>query len=131
LPTRQRQALLAGGPHADIAFSLANTLQAQGTLEQAAERFPQAVEIAPIFTEAWNNLGACFEGLEKPESACDCYRRALRIDPDDPRALWNLADTLDKMKKYAEAAPLWKRYLSYDNASEHRRLARRGQHHAG
>jgi hypothetical protein len=35
-----REALLIGGPDADICYSLANTLHAQGKFDQAAERFP-------------------------------------------------------------------------------------------
>lgn len=121
-----RQALLIGGADAHLNFSLANTLQAQGKLEQAAERFLQAVELDPELTDAWNNLGVCFAAMAQPESACDCFRRVLNANPYDARAAWNLADTLDELGRRAEAKDFWRQYLACDtSASEHATYARR------
>jgi tetratricopeptide (TPR) repeat protein len=119
-----RQALLVGGPDAAICFSLANTLQAQGKLDQAAERFLQAVEIDPKFTDAWNNLGVCFAAMDQPEAACDCFQRVLNIVANDARALWNLADTLDELGRRPQAREYWQRYLHLATTGDHATHAR-------
>ena len=120
-----RQALLAGGPDADVCYDLAHALAALGRREQAVERYSQAVEIRPGFADAWNNLGAVLCALDQAESACQAYTRALDIRPGDTRALYNLADTLDELGKTADAAPHWRAYLQQDAASPWAAHARR------
>ena len=65
-----RQALLTGGPDAEVCFDLANVLRGLGERQQAMERYLQAVEIDSKFSDAWNNLGLCLAELEKPQEAC-------------------------------------------------------------
>ena len=112
-----RQALLIGGPDADVCFDLAHALAALGQYDRAAERYAQAVEIRPKFADAWNNLGIVLSELGHPDEACDAFRRALGIDPADLRAHYNLADTLDDMGFPSEAARHWRAYLQQDRTS--------------
>ena len=65
-----RDALLAGGPDVQIVFDLAYALQQLGRRDEAAERYRQAVETAPAFAGAWNNLGVVLSELEQMEEAC-------------------------------------------------------------
>ena len=120
-----RQALLLGGPDADVCFDLAHALAAMGRRERAAERYAQVVELRPKFSDAWNNLGAVLAELGHHDQACEAFRRALETDPQDSRALYNLADTLDEMGFAAEAATHWQAYLKHDRTSrwaQHARL---------
>ena len=48
-----------------------------------AWRFRQAVEMAPAFVDAWNNLGVLLTEIERMEEACKCFRRALATDPSN------------------------------------------------
>ena len=112
-----RQALLRGGPDADVCFDLAHALAAMGKRERAAERYAQAVELRPKFSDAWINLGAVLAELGQRDEACQAFRRALEIEPHDMRAHYNLADTLDELGFAAEAARHWQAYLRQDPTS--------------
>ena len=72
-------------------------LAALGQKEQALERYRQMVEIDQNFSEAWSNLGTLLCSMDRRQEACDAYREALRADPANVRALYNLADTLDEL----------------------------------
>jgi tetratricopeptide (TPR) repeat protein len=119
-----RQALLLGGPDADVCFDLAHALAATGKRERAAERYAQAVELRPNFSDAWNNIGALLAEMGQRDEACEAFRRALEIDPHDLRAHYNLADTLDEMGLTSEAAIHWQAYLKQDGTSPWARHAR-------
>jgi tetratricopeptide (TPR) repeat protein len=119
-----RQALLLGGPDADVCYDLAHALAAMGRREQAVERYSQAVEIRPDFGDAWNNLGTVLAELGRRDEACAAFRRALDADPSDFRAHYNLADTLDEMGRLQEAVPHWRAYLRYDGTSQWAQHAR-------
>ena len=78
-----RQALMVGGPDAQSCLNLANTLRALGSKPQALERYSQAAEIDPEFSDAWNNLGTLLVELGRPDDACVAFGRALKADPED------------------------------------------------
>jgi tetratricopeptide (TPR) repeat protein len=42
-------------------------------------------------SDLWNNLGDCLQLLERRTEAQQAFRRALRVNPTDPRAYHNLA----------------------------------------
>lgn len=119
-----RQALLIGGPDADVCFNLANVLHALGRKEQAAERYRQAVEIDREFVEAWNNLGNVLAELGQREEAVVAYRGAVELNPLYADAHYNLADLLDQLGRDTEARPHWQAYLRHDGRSEHAHYAR-------
>jgi len=112
-----RQALMLGGPDAQVCFDLAHALAAMGHRERAAERYAQAVELRPTFGDAWNNMATLLSELGHRDEACEAFRRALSIDPTDYRARYNLADTLDELGRTEEAAEHWRLYLRYDATS--------------
>ena len=120
-----RQALLLGGPDADVCYDLAHALGAVGRREQALERYSQAVEIRPEFGDAWNNLGVLLCDLGRREEACAAFRRAIAVDANDARAHYNLADALDELRLGAEAAVHWRHYLRHDGSSKWADYARR------
>ena len=55
---------------------------------------------------------------EFPSNTLYAFRRALALNPDDTRAHYNLADTLDELGRIGEAAPHWQAYLRRDAASQ-------------
>jgi len=109
-----RQALLAGGPSAEICFNLAGALYAQGHYGRAGERYRQVLELDPDFFEAWNNLGTVLAYEQQNEEAVRAYRRALQVNPRYADARYNLADTLDDLGRAEEAAEEWRRYLELE-----------------
>ena len=109
-----REALMVGGPTPQFAFDLANVLVKLGKKPRAIERYLQAVELDPDYAAAWNNIGILQADLGDLNSACDAFRRALALTPDDPRVHYNLADALDTMGFLEEARRHWQTYLRHD-----------------
>jgi len=109
-----RQALLAGGPSAEICFNLANVLCSLSQYARASERYRQVLELDPNFWEAWNNLGTVLTYEGENEEAVVAYRQALRLHPNYADAHYNLADTLDDLSRGHEAAEHWHAYLELD-----------------
>jgi len=48
------------------------------------------------------------------DAARDAFQEALRQDPADARAHYNLADALETMGQHQAACEHWRRYLRYD-----------------
>lgn len=109
--------LLENGPTPPVCFNLANVLMALGRLEAAIERYRQAVELDPLFAEAWNNLGDALEEAGEPHSAIIAWRYAVQADPTCADALYNLADALQNSGQTDEARRYWRAYLKSDRES--------------
>ncbi len=109
-----QQALLLGGPRAEICFNLANVLYLQERREQSVERFRQAIELEPKYVEAWNNLGNVLSELGDHEGGVAALRRAISIAPDYADAHYNLAETYFQMGNAADARRHWLAYLEED-----------------
>jgi tetratricopeptide (TPR) repeat protein len=112
-----REALLAGGPSAEIAFNLGNVLYTLGRLEEALSRFEQAVEIDPEYAEAWNNLASVHAQFEEWDDAIEAGRRALELSPEFLDAHYNLAEAYHGAGRGGEARRHARVYLSADPRS--------------
>lgn len=112
-----REALLAGGPSAEIAFNLGNVLYSLGRWEEALSRFEQAVEADPEYVEAWNNLASVHAQFEEWDDAIDAGLRAVEIAPDYPDAHYNLAEAYHASGRRAEALRHARAYLKTDARS--------------
>jgi tetratricopeptide (TPR) repeat protein len=69
----------------------------------ATKRLEHAVEIAPQFSAAWNNLGTIAYQTHKYERAEECFRRSLTADPTSYEPLVNLGGVLVNLHKLDEA----------------------------
>jgi Tfp pilus assembly protein PilF len=107
-----RQALLVGGPDADICFNLANVLYALGQHEEASERYRQVVEIDLHHAEAWNNLGIVLTELKRFDDAVESFRQAIDLNYLD--AHYNVADLLESMGRGLHAHEHWQAYLRHE-----------------
>jgi tetratricopeptide (TPR) repeat protein len=106
-----RQALLVGGPDAEICYGLARVLFGLGKIESAAERFRQTVEVEPMHAKAWNSLGLVLEELGEPEEALAAYETALKAAPGYVEVYCHLADLLERLGRPEEAQAHWRLYL--------------------
>ena len=120
-----REALLTGGPNAEISFALAHALAELGEHEQAAERYRQVVELDSQNSDAWNNLGTALSQIGQLEQARDAFRRAIEANAANGRARYNLAEVLDELGRGEEAVAHWREYLRQDNSSAWAAHARR------
>lgn len=69
-------------------------LLAKPDVAGAVKRLERAVEIAPEFSEAWNNLGTIAYQSGQYQRAEECFRRALEADPNSYAPLVNLGGVL-------------------------------------
>jgi len=69
----------------------------------ATKRLEDAVERAPQFSAAWNNLGTIAYQTGNYARAEECFREALAQDPSSYEALVNLGGVLVTLHKLAEA----------------------------
>jgi Tfp pilus assembly protein PilF len=82
--------------------------QAEKDLERhdpdaAAKRLEAAVEMAPQFAMAWNELGTIAYQTHKFDRAEECFRQALQQDPGAFEPLVNLGGVLVTVHKLDEA----------------------------
>jgi tetratricopeptide (TPR) repeat protein len=61
---------------------------------------------------SWNNKGLAHLDLDEADKAYQAYERALKADPQHFDALYNMGVTLNKMKKYPEAAKFFDKALA-------------------
>ena len=52
-----------------------------GELAEASEHFQRAIDLRPEFADAYENLGATFNALNRPQEALDVLQRALVMRP--------------------------------------------------
>ena len=69
----------------------------------ATRRLEDAVDRAPQFSAAWNNLGTLAYQTRKYDRAEECFRQAHEQDPDSYEALVNLGGVLVTLRKLDEA----------------------------
>ena len=93
---------------------LGNAYQAAGKLPEAQAEFERAIEIAPEFAEAYNNLGQMSATKNDFGRAARYFREALRIDPDDIIALSNLGMVMLQTDNLNDARELLEKARSID-----------------
>ena len=63
----------------------------RGKYEQAAAAFKRATELAPAESEGFNSLGMALVRLNRINEATEALRKAVRLDPRNCEARFNLA----------------------------------------
>lgn len=120
------------GPTADVHFNLGNCYYAQRQRTEAAVQFAAAVELAPDYAEAWNNLGIVRGDLGDRSAAIAALQEALRLVPHYADAHYNLAEALAVAGDFDGARRHWRAYLTYDpNSRWADRVRKRLQNHRG
>ncbi len=84
----------------------AKELLARRDVKGATGHLRKAVELAPQFTAAWNELGTLSYLDKQLPQAEKYFREALKQEPDSYPPLVNLAGTLYAMNRMEEALPL-------------------------
>jgi tetratricopeptide (TPR) repeat protein len=123
--THHREALRLAPGVAGMHTNLGTTLYAMGRMEEAEREFRQALErpgggekrpaganaAREGTLEAWLNLGSIKARQERWDEAVDCYRQALRQQPDHPEVHASLAIALHNQNKFNEAIAAGRRAL--------------------
>lgn len=77
--------------------------QKEGRLDEAIEYYRRAMEKAPNFVDARNNLALVLKLQGKLDEAVDYYRQALQIEPKNADVHYNLGNALQSLGKLDEA----------------------------
>ena len=74
-----------------------------GDDQQALKLFQEAIEQDPQNVMAWNGLGSCQVGLNRPDAAIESYKQAIKINPDDAAMHYILGNYYAKLGRQLEA----------------------------
>ncbi len=90
-----------------------------GQYASAIRHLEEVVAHAPWFARAHDNLGLCYEALNRPDEAIPPYREAVRLNrlDDEAAAAWpalNLGILLRTRGELEEAEILFREALTYD-----------------
>lgn len=87
-------------------FSGAGAVVIETSDEERRSLLEGAADVAdPDDGDSQFTIGYAYQRLEDYEKAEKHFRRALELQPDNERALINLASVLEKMRRYEEAEP--------------------------
>ncbi len=81
---------------------------------KAIGKLEEAIQIAPSFTEAHQNLGVQYARSGRTAEAMTQFETALEIGPPDAKAYSNLGWCYVRLRQYREAENLARRALSLD-----------------
>jgi tetratricopeptide (TPR) repeat protein len=84
----------------------------KGNFDAGVKHMERAVEIAPLYSEAWNDLGATLYKKQEYARAEECFRRSLDADPASFTPLANLGGVLINLRKFEEALPFSQRAVA-------------------
>lgn len=63
-------------------------------MTQATQRLAEKLRASPDDIEGWFVLARSYQAMERWRESADAYREALRLAPDDPQMMADLADVL-------------------------------------
>ena len=101
LMPRDRFAFLAEG----------EALERTGQLEQARDALREAAALYPRWVDPWAELGKVDLIENNPAAALDNYKRALQIDPKNPRLCFYMGKALSKLGRSPESVEWFRRAL--------------------
>ncbi|MDX2152914.1 MAG: tetratricopeptide repeat protein [Bryobacteraceae bacterium] len=86
----------------------------KGKLDESVARLQKALEIAPDYMEARNNLGVQYLQQERYPEALEQFQAAIRLDEGSVLAASNMAAALFSMERFAEAEAAARRASDLD-----------------
>lgn len=87
-------------------------LQAEGRWQEALSHYRKAIELAPGFVPAYNNLGNVYFAIGRFREAVECYARGLHVDPSQRDTTYNLGLALKAAGAPEQAADCFRRALA-------------------
>jgi Flp pilus assembly protein TadD len=89
---------------ATVMNNLGYALQSLGEVEGAENWYRRSLAADPSLGSAWVNLGVLCAKSQRFDEASAAFEQALRLDPEDPRALENVKE-LERERAVVEASP--------------------------
>ena len=88
-----------------------DSLLLQGRYQAAIAAYAKSPSMT---AEIWNKTGMANELMDNLDEAVRCYNESLRLNPNDPRVLNNLATLKEALKDYGTADRLYRKALKLD-----------------
>ena len=106
-------------PTKEELYETAVDLYGEGKLEEAVEKYIEAIAIAPEYVDALHGLAMAYAGLNSLNDAIEIARKVCDLTPDDALAHTTLSIFLQQQGKIKEAEAAgararvldWKRQL--------------------
>jgi tetratricopeptide (TPR) repeat protein len=87
---------------------------------EATTEFQEALKLRPEFVKGYDNLGLCYDRLQRFDPAAENYRRAIELDGKlGSHYVWpyiNLGSLLNHLRRYDEAVELLEPLAAWDLA---------------
>jgi Tfp pilus assembly protein PilF len=94
-------------------YNLGTNLGQRGLLEEAKTALEQAVVLRPDDSETHNQLANVFMMQQQTASAEKHYRLAIKHNPKNAEALYNLATILAAQNRYAEQKKVLEQFVQF------------------
>lgn len=112
------------------AYRNAYSYQSGREYKEAEKAYKKLIKKEPNFVNAYLQLGGVYEAQKRYDDAYEYYQKAAELAPDyDSKVYYAMGDIMLFNKAYAEAAPHFRRYLSFEN--NHPKLVERAQKKLG
>ncbi|MFH1857794.1 MAG: tetratricopeptide repeat protein, partial [Candidatus Omnitrophota bacterium] len=118
------------------AYHEGNGLCQEKRYEEAIEKYSEAIDEVPRFSEAHDNRALTLMDLGRFREAADGFTQSLQVEPDNPVALCSLGECHLKLGKADEAVRILRECVSrWPDKPRHREFLARaealGNHPAG
>lgn len=104
----------AGTPNAGYLYNLGNALLQYPRPQEAHTCFLKALELSPSYAAAWAGLGSACDALHLPFKACEHFRKAYALEPENLDITVCTANALHDTGELAEAIAVCRRGLQID-----------------
>jgi Flp pilus assembly protein TadD len=99
---------------ADLASAESDYPKRQSALARAESHYRKAIELAPMYADAYVNLGSVLLSRQRPADALPYLQEAIRLKPTLVGPHWNLGLALLRLKRFNEAANQYQQELQLD-----------------
>lgn len=93
--------------HPVVANNLGNALQLVHRYEEALTHYQRATAFDPNYFDAWHNCAVTLRRLERMTEAQQAAEHSLKLSPQHPKAVWNLALLKLLLGDYEAGWPLY------------------------
>jgi tetratricopeptide (TPR) repeat protein len=97
-----------------VADAEQNTDAKKKIYEEGIQELQRAVEILPVFSSAYTQMGVAYYRLKNFEKAIENYNKAEQLKPSDAITLNNIGSVYFEWGKYAEATEKFRNALQTD-----------------
>ena len=99
-------------PTAQSYYNLAMIDMKQTNMVNAKMNFEKSIQLNPYFSDSYNSLATVYIGMQQYQPAITQLEQALKLEPRNALALYNLGYSYEKMNRRTEALNYYKMALS-------------------